>query len=99
MTRVVQLTTVGLFVCGSALLPGAAWLLASPAPLPDGPGKKEFVQVCSGCHPVDDAVAGPRRSRDGWRQVVQEMVVRGAEGSDQDLALVVAYLTEHFGPQ
>lgn len=39
------------------------------------------------------------RSRATWQQVVDEMVAGGAEGSDEELQLVVDYLTEHFGPR
>jgi competence protein ComEA len=85
------------------VLAGAVPLLgvasfAHQAALPDGRGKVEFQRVCAGCHSAADAVTGPRRSREGWQQVVDDMVVRGAEGSDQDLKLVVEYLTEQFGP-
>lgn len=97
-TLMALLKPIGLvLVCGVPVM-SAAVLGAGQTPLPDGKGKQEFVQVCTGCHPAEDAVAGIRRSRDGWQQVVQEMIVRGAEGSDRELALVVDYLTEHFGP-
>ena len=86
-----------------ALLGGVPWLwgtalVAQPAALPDGRGKAEFLRICSGCHAAADAAQAPRRSRERWQQVVDDMVVRGAEGSDAELKLVVDYLTEHFGP-
>jgi hypothetical protein len=83
---------------GAALLVSAAGVRARQTTLPEGRGKPEFERVCAGCHPAEDAVKGPRRSRQGWQQIVDDMVVRGAEGSDDDLKLVVEYLTEHFGP-
>jgi mono/diheme cytochrome c family protein len=88
-------TAVG--VIGATIL-----LIAVPAAqqpsLPDGRGKAEFQRVCSGCHAPEAVVDGRRRSRESWRQVVDDMVVRGAEGSDDDLKLVLDYLVEHFGP-
>jgi len=75
-----------------------ATVVARQATLPDGRGKREFEKVCAGCHPVEDAVRGSRRARESWQQIVDDMVVRGAEGSDAELKLVVDYLTEHFGP-
>ena len=89
---------LGFLLCCSMPVMSVSALGARQTPLPDGTGKKEFQQVCSGCHPAEDAVTGPRRSRAAWQQVVQEMVVRGAEGSDDELKLVVDYLTEQFGP-
>lgn len=79
------------FVCATALL-------AQQPALPEGRGKAELQKVCSGCHAAEEAVRGGRRSRERWQQVVDDMVVRGAEGSDAELKLVVDYLTEHFGP-
>ena len=85
-------------VLAVALVAGAVTVPANQPTLPDGPGKAEFQRVCSGCHAAEDAVKGMRRSRQGWQQVVEDMVVRGAEGSDDDLKLVVEYLTGQFGP-
>jgi mono/diheme cytochrome c family protein len=97
-TRTTRLRPMGLFLFCTVPLMSIPLLVARQTPLPEGKGKTEFQQVCSGCHAPEAAVAGTRRSRDGWQQVVQEMVVRGAEGSDEELALVVDYLTTHFGP-
>lgn len=85
-------------LAGAGLAPAAVVLRAGQAALPDGRGKPQFERVCAGCHPAEDAVKGGRRSREGWQRVVDDMVVRGAEGSDDDLKLVVEYLTEQFGP-
>lgn len=94
----VRAHVVAMLVLSGALLLGAT-MLANQATLPEGRGKAEFQRVCAGCHPAEDAVKGARRSREGWQQVVEDMVVRGAEGSDQELKLVVDYLTEQFGPR
>jgi competence protein ComEA len=88
----------------AAVLIGVACLLtiegvgARQTALPEGRGKQEFERVCAGCHPAEDAVKGGRRSREGWQRVIDDMVVRGAEGSDDDLKVIVDYLTAHFGP-
>ena len=44
-----------------------------------------------------DTVTATRRTKIGWEQNVVDMVSRGAEGSDQEMAEVVAYLTKYFG--
>ena len=92
-----QRRAVAVGLVGALPLVCATVLVAHQAALPDGRGKREFERVCAGCHPVEDVVRGPRRSRDSWQQIVDDMVVRGAEGSEAELKLVVDYLTERFG--
>jgi competence protein ComEA len=74
-------------------------LLASPAAvraqLPDGPGKDAVVKVCSTCHQVERA-ASVRLTREGWEEVVGDMIKRGAQISDEEFKQVVQYLTTHF---
>lgn len=96
-TRGCAVVTLSLSAAVVSLL-GTAGTLAQQPTLPEGPGKAEFQRVCAGCHPAEDAIKGARRSRDGWQQVVDDMVVRGAEGNDRELKLVVDYLVAHFGP-
>ncbi len=64
--------------------------------LPDGPGKEAVERVCSHCHDLD-TVIGSRRTRTGWQQMVEDMAARGADGSEEDLAAIVSYLTASFG--
>lgn len=64
--------------------------------LPDGKGKEAVQKICSNCHDVT-TVTGARRTRKGWEQNVDDMVTRGAEGSEQELQAVVDYLTKFYG--
>ena len=64
--------------------------------LPDGPGKEAVERVCSNCHEVETAT-GVRRTRIGWQRMVEDMVARGAEASEDDMAAIVTYLTAHYG--
>ena len=84
-------------LCGVALtLAAAGTALGADTPkLPDGPGKDVTMQVCGACHSAD-IVAGRRESRDGWTGVIEEMVQRGAKGSDEQLGQVLDYLSAHF---
>jgi competence ComEA-like helix-hairpin-helix protein len=66
------------------------------AQLPEGNGKVQVGKICSGCHELS-TVTGSRRTRIGWQENVDDMVTRGAEGSDEDLRAVVDYLTRYFG--
>jgi competence ComEA-like helix-hairpin-helix protein len=67
-----------------------------PDKLPEGTGKAEVKKVCTGCHEIG-TVTGSRRTRIGWERNVDDMASRGAEGSDEDMEVVVAYLTKFFG--
>ena len=69
--------------------------VASGEGLPDGPGKDAVVKVCGLCHQPTRA-ASVRLTREGWQGVVQDMVKRGAKGSEEDLAKVLDYLTSNF---
>jgi competence protein ComEA len=51
--------------------------------------------MCGLCHQPTRA-ASVRLTREGWQGVVQDMVKRGAKGSEEDLAKVLDYLTSNF---
>src|SRR5689334_7675958 len=83
----------------NALMVGALCcpvFLMAQTELPKGPGKEKVEKICSGCHEME-SVVGSRRTKAGWQRMTEDMVSRGAEGSEEDLAAVVAYLTEWFG--
>jgi competence protein ComEA len=60
--------------------------------LPEGPGKETLLRICGGCHGAE-IVLGKRLDRDGWSQIVVNMIQRGAQGSDDEFADIVDYLT------
>ncbi|MDE3164513.1 MAG: PQQ-binding-like beta-propeller repeat protein, partial [Acidobacteriota bacterium] len=59
-------------------------------------GKTLLGELCASCHPLDEVTAA-RRTEAGWQQEVADMVARGSEGTLQQLASVVAYLTGAYG--
>jgi competence protein ComEA len=63
--------------------------------MPDGPGKDITVRACGACHEPRRA-ASVRLTRDGWSNVIQSMVMRGAKISDEEFPLVLDYLATHF---
>jgi competence ComEA-like helix-hairpin-helix protein len=63
---------------------------------PDEKGQALVQKICVSCHEMD-TVTAVRRTKIGWQQSVEDMVSRGAEGSDQEMAEVVEYLTKYFG--
>jgi competence protein ComEA len=83
---------------GILLLNFSSVLSAQKSSLPEGAGKDVVQRVCAQCHAVEVfTVKG--NTRDGWTQVVTEMVARGAQGSDDDFGTVVDYLTANFPPK
>ena len=53
-------------------------------------------KICANCHEIE-TVIGARRTKLGWQRSVEDMISRGAEGSEQEMEAVVEYLTANFG--
>ena len=64
--------------------------------LPPGEGKDALLRACSDCHGME-VIEGQRRTRRAWQDSVEDMVARGAEASEHDVQLIVAYLTRVLG--
>ena len=77
-----------LIACASCALMGHAQTL------PAGKGRAEFQRVCSSCHSVSMATS-QRMDQAQWTGVVNDMVSKGAQGTQQDFDNIVAYLTEN----
>ena len=65
--------------------------------LPDGDGRALVERICAKCHPVQNIVKS-RMTRAKWDDVIDDMIARGAEGTDQEFDRVVEYLVKNFGP-
>ena len=82
------------------LLFGVAALAFSqtkPSPtLPEGPGKAVVEKMCKGCHGLENVVRS-RRTKDKWSDIVDDMIARGAKGTDSEADEVIEYLSTHFG--
>lgn len=68
---------------------------ATPS-LPPGKGKPIVQRMCSSCHTLN-VVTAKRASKPQWAQLVDQMVARGAQGSDEDIQTLVSYLSRNFG--
>ena len=84
-----------------ALLAAAASVHASEATL-KLQDDNDLVKVrahCSGCHSVDYIqMNAPFLKRAGWEAEVRKMIkVMGAPIPDADAAVIVDYLTRHYG--
>ena len=77
-------------------LAGFALSAANGDDLPDGKGRDIVLRMCSNCHEIE-RVSGVRNSKKQWTNVVDDMVSRGAEGSEEDVNSVIGYLTRNFG--
>jgi mono/diheme cytochrome c family protein len=65
--------------------------------LPEGEGRDVVESVCSQCHGlryITDSVL----EREGWENIVADMMSRGAPLDDSEVDMVVDYLTASFGP-
>jgi glucose dehydrogenase/cytochrome c5 len=71
--------------------------VANSAAMPDGAGKAIVQKQCAVCHAVT-VVTAKHASRSEWEQVVNQMVSRGADLSDDDIDTVLEYLTKNYGP-
>lgn len=71
--------------------------VAVAADIPEGKGKADFERICGQCHGVE-VVVGSRMSEDKWAAVVDDMVGRGAQGTQDELDRVTHYLGTAFGP-
>jgi|SRR5438034_4385064 competence protein ComEA len=74
------------------------YLVASAAvhPLPPGKGKAIVQRTCSHCHALK-VVTSKRATKDQWSALVDQMVSRGADLSDDEIDIVVDYLAKNFG--
>ena len=64
--------------------------------LPDGPGKAELSKLCAGCHDLM-FTASTRETKDGWTRIVNDMRSKGADGTEEEFAKVIEYLTANMG--
>lgn len=65
--------------------------------LPDGAGKSIAQRACSSCHSLQ-MITSKRASVDGWTQVVNDMVNRGANLSDDEIDTLIQYLSTNLSP-
>jgi len=80
-------------------LNGALLLVAVPAfaqdTLPEGPGKAQTFNLCGSCHEAAKATS-VKLTREGWVETIDRMKAFGAEGSPEEFAAVLDYLSTHF---
>jgi len=69
----------------------------TPTKLPEGSGRAQLERVCTPCHGLDNVVRS-RMTKEKWAGVVDNMVSRGAQGTEDDFDRIINYLAANFGP-
>jgi alcohol dehydrogenase (cytochrome c) len=54
-------------------------------------------RMCGACHALA-AFDALRYDRNRWKEIVEDMLSRGAQGTDQEIAMVIDYLAAQHGP-
>ena len=65
--------------------------------LPPGDAKDIVAKACNQCHGLA-LIAQMRDGRVGWQEMVDNMILRGAQVKPDEMKLTVDYLFENFGP-
>ena len=69
---------------------------AAPAnDLPAGDGRDTTVKLCSQCHAVT-TFSHLRYTKDKWDSVLDDMIAKGLNASDDDMSTVEKYLTTYL---
>jgi len=64
--------------------------------MPDAPGKATLEKICTACHDLGP-LSGMTGGNDIWQSVVDDMKVRGADGTEQEFKDIVSYLSKYMG--
>lgn len=83
---------------GILSLPLLFALPAQPQELPEAKGRDLYEKICGACHGTD-VVFKTRTTKEKWKNTVDEMASRGAEGTDEQLDTIIDYLALCFGPR
>ena len=65
------------------------------AQLPEGPGRDVTERTCKNCHEISKAVT-LRQDRSGWTNTIVKMLGLGMKANDDDLEIILDYLTKNF---
>ena len=73
-------------------------LVRDHGPLPEGEGRKILLNVCTICHDLQ-RVRSRLFTPDGWKAVLEEMIVGGAPLTDDTFPVLLTYLSRNFRPR
>ena len=92
---IAALTILLVVTVGASVPPSQDTPPPSGEGLPDGAGKDLMVRTCGVCHEPRRA-ASVRLTREGWTSVVEDMVRRGAKGTEDEMLQITEYLVANF---
>ena len=87
-------TAAAMVVAGFAVAGSAA--IAAHTQEREDTAATAFKRVCSTCHDADRILA-TRRTRTQWEEVIEKMIERGAQGTDDDFTAAEEYLLRVSG--
>ena len=64
--------------------------------LPPGKGKAIVERTCASCHAIK-VVTTKRASKEQWSTIIDQMLSKGADLNDDEVEIVVDYLSKNFG--
>jgi cytochrome c5 len=70
---------------------------AKEIPIPEGKGSDVTKRVCTGCH-SSDLWASQRHTKDEWSGVIDQMLSKGLQASDDEIETINTYLATYLGP-
>lgn len=89
-------TTVGLSRVGAQQKVGSEPLPEGAEHLPAGDGRAIMLRACVQCHDLRNTVS-QRKTEDGWRRTINEMVWRSTPLVGNEAEIVTKYLARSFG--
>jgi competence protein ComEA len=90
------MNTMGSMLLATFLIASAAAVATRHNQLPDGEGKAEVEASCTArCHTAGTVVR-TKRTPAGWETVINLMIERGAEVTDEQYGVILEYLSRHF---
>jgi competence protein ComEA len=89
-----QIRAASCFILVTTAL-GLCFPLQAQSKLPEGKGKALVERECAKCHGLEGVVSA-RMTRERWSDLVDDMVSRGATGTDQEIDQIIDYLATNF---
>jgi hypothetical protein len=78
--------------------PGIPGNFTADIPLPEGEGRDQARKICGKCYSTD-IFAKEHHTRDQWSVILDAMTSKGMQASDDDIDLILDYLSTNFKPE
>jgi hypothetical protein len=64
--------------------------------MPEGPNRDLVFRRCTTCHDIGNLVSTVGRTRDGWSEKIDDMVLYGLKITPEERALILDYLATYL---